>query len=74
MPGQTLYQISVEELGKYDGKVLEQLRELNPWLSDPDHIQSGQKIRMPSATTVSTDVQRAAEQASNAAPAEAGKQ
>ena len=30
--GQTLYQISLNKLGKYDGKVLEQLRGLNPTL------------------------------------------
>jgi general secretion pathway protein A len=71
MPGQTLYQISVSKLGKYDDQVLEQLRGLNPSLKDPDHILSGQKLRIPA---VITDPQRAAEQASNAAPAEAGKQ
>ena len=30
MPGQTLYQISVNKLGKYDDQVLEKLRGLNP--------------------------------------------
>jgi general secretion pathway protein A len=73
-PGQTIYQISVDKYGKYDGKVLEELRGLNPWLDDPDRIRTGQKIRVPAAATLSTDGQRAAEQASNAAPAEAGKQ
>jgi general secretion pathway protein A len=73
-PGQTLYQISVEKLGKYDGKVLEELQDLNPWLSDPDRIHPGQKIRVPAAATISTETQRAAQQALNAAPAEAGKQ
>ncbi len=73
-PGQTIYQISVDKYGKYDGKVLEELRGLNPWLNDPDRIRTGQKIRIPATATLSTDGQRAAEQASNAAPAEAGKQ
>jgi general secretion pathway protein A len=72
--GQTLYQISINNLGKYNGKVLSQFQDLNPWLSDPDRIHPGQKIRVPAAATLSTDGQRAAEQASNAAPAEAGKQ
>jgi general secretion pathway protein A len=44
MPGQTLYQISVKKLGTYNNAVLEEIRGLNPWLSDPDHIQPGQKI------------------------------
>jgi LysM repeat protein len=73
-PGQTLYQISVKKLGKYNGKVLEQLQDLNPWLNDPDHIQPGQKIRVPAMATDSTETQRAAQQATSAAPAEAGKQ
>jgi general secretion pathway protein A len=73
-PGQTLYQISVKQLGAYNGAVLEKIRGLNPWLSDPDHIQPGQKIRIPAATTSPTDGQHAAEQSPSAAPAEAGKQ
>jgi general secretion pathway protein A len=73
-PGQTLYQISVKKLGKYNGKVLEQLQDLNPWLNDPNHIQPGQKIRVPATTANSTETQRAAQQATSAAPAEAGKQ
>jgi general secretion pathway protein A len=71
--GQTLYQISVNKFGKYDGKVLEQLRGLNPSLSNPDRIRTGQKIRIPAAATLSTDGQHAGQQASNAAPTEAGK-
>jgi general secretion pathway protein A len=73
-PGQTLYEISVNKVGKYNDKVLEQLQDLNPWLSDPDRIQPGQKIRVPAAATISPEIQRAAQQAPNAAPAEAGKQ
>ncbi|MGA7921626.1 MAG: AAA family ATPase [Candidatus Acidiferrales bacterium] len=74
LPGQTLYQISVNKLGRYDDQVLEKLRGLNPSLKDPDLILSGQKLRIPSATLPATDPQRAVEQASNAASAEAGKQ
>jgi general secretion pathway protein A len=72
-PGQTIYQISVDKFGKYDGKVLEQLRGLNPSLSNPDRIRTGQKIRIPSAATLSTDGQHAGQQTPNAAPTEAGK-
>lgn len=70
--GQTLYQISLNNLGTYNDAILEKFRGLNPWLSDPNRIQPGQKIRIPTAT-ISTDPQRAVEQASSAAPAEAGK-
>jgi general secretion pathway protein A len=71
--GETLYQISLKNLGTYNDAIREKFQGLNPWLSDPNHIQPGQKIRIPAAT-VSTDPQRAVEQASSAAPAEAGKQ
>ena len=71
--GQTLYQISLNKLGKYDGKVLEQLRGLNPSLNNPDRIRTGQKIRIPATAPLSTDGQHAGQQAPNAAPTEAGK-
>jgi general secretion pathway protein A len=73
MQGQTLYQISRKKMGKYSPAVLEEIRGLNPWMSDPNHIQPGQKILIPSATTTSTDSQRATAQSVNTAPAEAGK-
>ena len=46
-PNQTLYRISVENLGKYDGATLQKIRDLNPWLDNPDYVQSGWEIRMP---------------------------
>jgi hypothetical protein len=39
----------VENLGRYDSQILEEIRNLNPWLIDPTHIRAGQKILMPSA-------------------------
>jgi general secretion pathway protein A len=71
--GQTLYQISLNKFGKYDGKVLEQLRGLNPSLNNPDRIRTGQKIRIPATATLSTDGQHAGQPAPNAEPTEAGK-
>jgi hypothetical protein len=47
VPNQTLYRISVENLGKYDGATLQKIRELNPWLNNPACIQSGWEIRLP---------------------------
>ena len=72
-PGQTLYQISVNRFGKYNGKVLEELRGLNPALDNPDLIRTGQKIRIPSTASLSTVGQHAGQPAPNAAPIEAGK-
>ena len=71
--GQTLYQISLNKFGKYDGKVLDELRGLNPSLSNPDRILTGQKIRIPARAPLSTDGQHVGQQAPNAAPTEAGK-
>ena len=47
VPNQTLYRISVENLGKYDDATLRKIRELNPWLDNPAHIQPGWEIRIP---------------------------
>jgi type II secretory pathway predicted ATPase ExeA len=50
---ETLYQISMENFGRYDTETLAKLRELNPWLSDPNHIQAGQMIRVPDTSKAS---------------------
>jgi type II secretory pathway predicted ATPase ExeA/LysM repeat protein len=71
--GLTLYRLSVKQFGKYNQSVLQEIRDLNPWLQDPNHIRPGQTIRIPSAKEVSTDSPHAAEQATGAAPAETGK-
>jgi general secretion pathway protein A len=71
--GETLYRISVKRFGKYDQAVLEEIKELNPWLNDPNHIRPGQTIRIPLVREVSADTSHAAEQASGAAPAKTGK-
>ena len=73
-PGQTVYQISVATFGKYDGELLTAIRGLNPWLTNPDHIQPGQKIRMPATATNPINEQKAEERLSSAPHAEAGKQ
>jgi general secretion pathway protein A len=72
-PGQTLYQISVTNFGHYDHTVLSQLQEVNPWLTDPDYIESGRWILIPSSSANSNSDQRAAGQFENLQPAEANK-
>jgi hypothetical protein len=72
-PGQTLYQISLQNVGRYNHNVLSQFRELNPWLTDPDFIPSGRTILIPSSAVPSNNDQRAAQQSANASPAEANK-
>jgi general secretion pathway protein A len=46
-PGRTLLGICVEKFGTCTPELLQQIHELNPTLSNPDHIESGQKIRIP---------------------------
>lgn len=72
-PGQTLYQISIQHLGRYDGAALSQFQELNPWLTNPDRIRSGRSILIPSRAVNPGNDQRVAEQSSSVPPAEADK-
>lgn len=74
MPGQTLSGISVKNLGKYDHDILDQIRGLNPWVNDPDRIQFGRQIPMPSATAIGADAPQQATQSKGALPTKVGKQ
>jgi type II secretory pathway predicted ATPase ExeA len=49
-PGDNLYRISVNNFGKYDERTLSKVREMNPWLSDPNHIETGHPVRVPTAS------------------------
>jgi type II secretory pathway predicted ATPase ExeA len=46
-PDQTLQDISEQYLGGFDIDRLHQIQALNPKLTDPDHIEVGQKIWLP---------------------------
>lgn len=46
-PKDTLRDLCVSTLGRYDGAVLLQIQELNPELKNPDHLDAGQEIRLP---------------------------
>lgn len=46
-PRQTLQEISVLYAGRFDAQLLRQIREVNPEVSDPEHIQAGQLLRIP---------------------------
>jgi general secretion pathway protein A len=73
-PGQTVYQISVAKLGRYDDDLLGAIRELNPWMTNPDRIQPGQKLRIPTKANNPGFTQQAEGRPLSAPPAEAGKQ
>jgi hypothetical protein len=46
-PKDTLRNLCVSTLGSYDEVVLSQIQKLNPELRNPDHLDVGQKIRLP---------------------------
>jgi general secretion pathway protein A len=52
-PDQKLQDISVQYLGGWDVQRLHQIQVLNPKLTDPDHIEVGQKLWLPGPPPVS---------------------
>src|SRR2546425_298164 len=52
-PGQTLRQICLRYLGRFDSKSLNSVHALNPWLVDPDDIKVGQLVRLPRLSALS---------------------
>jgi type II secretory pathway predicted ATPase ExeA len=50
-PKDTLRDLCMSMLGRYDSAVLAEIRELNPDLKNPDHLDVGQEIRLPISAT-----------------------
>jgi len=48
-PGQTLQEICLRYLGRFDGKLVQEIRALNPELADTNQLSAGQLIRLPLA-------------------------
>ena len=48
--GQTLHRIALETLGKVSRKLTGQIQKLNPAVTDSDHIEGGQEIRLPKSS------------------------
>ena len=46
-PGQSLKEICLQNVGRYDAELLSEISELNPQMKDPDHIEVGQSIWLP---------------------------
>ena len=57
-PNDDLRQICLHHLGRYDAEVLQQLRELNPEVSDPDRINVGQKIILSTSSATKTNASK----------------
>lgn len=74
LPGQTLYHVSVENLGRYNPRILKEIQRFNPWLTDPAHIPVGRTILMPSALILAAEGQDSALQKIPSFPQEVGKE
>lgn len=53
-PRKTLYRICVEHFGQFDRESVEKIRALNPQITDPNHIETGQRIVLPGRPRNST--------------------
>ncbi len=58
-PGKTLLGICVDSFGKCNAGLMQEIRKLNPGVNNPDHIESGQKIRLPASGSVDEQPGRA---------------
>ncbi len=47
---QTLRQICLRNVGRYNDSLVGEIRELNPWMSDPNHLEVGQRVQLPLPT------------------------
>ena len=54
-PEQRLGEIAEQYLGGYDPQRLRQIQALNPRLRNPDHIEAGQKLRLPVPVQVAAE-------------------
>jgi general secretion pathway protein A len=72
VPHQSLSQISLATIGRYDSEIRDQFLSLNPWLTDPNHIEPGQEVAIPLIESNSR-IQPASEPVPVARPAEAEK-
>jgi len=50
-PKDTLRDLCMLTIGKYDNSVLSEILRLNPELKNPDHLDAGQAIRLPMSAT-----------------------
>jgi type II secretory pathway predicted ATPase ExeA len=52
----TLYEICMDNLGRYDDEVVKMIRDLNPGFGNPRRLRVGQEIRIPLVTSLAPTV------------------
>lgn len=57
-PRETLYGICIRYFGRYDGKLLQEMKALNPGLGDPKRIRAGRTVRLPAQQVITVSEQR----------------
>jgi type II secretory pathway predicted ATPase ExeA len=57
-PRETLYGICIRYFGRYDGKLLQEMKALNPGLGDPKRIRAGRTVRLPAQQVITVAEQR----------------
>lgn len=72
-PQDTLYQICIEHLGRYDQQVVRMIRELNPGFDSPRRLHVGQEIRIPTPSSLYARTNFSPERFENTSAAEAKK-
>jgi general secretion pathway protein A len=60
---ETLFGIIMENYGRFDRPIVDVILQMNPNVSDPDHIRAGQKLRIPVLSTDSNLANPAAQTA-----------
>jgi type II secretory pathway predicted ATPase ExeA len=71
-PQQSLRELSIRYVGRYDSELARQIVSLNPGLKDPDHLEAGQLIRIPLPPGAMKQVNDTAESAPAAKPESSG--
>jgi type II secretory pathway predicted ATPase ExeA len=69
----TLYQICMDHLGRYDQEVIAMIRELNPGFEGPRRLHAGQDLRIPTLNSLEARTNLSPERFGNASAAEAKK-
>jgi type II secretory pathway predicted ATPase ExeA len=67
-PGKSLYRICTAAFGTCNPELIQEIRKLNPRLSNPDHIESGQKLQLPAIPRILGGTESILEPAGMATP------